>query len=137
MPVRYKIDLERRLIRTSCSGPVVVTEVVEHFRTLMEDPECVGPFDVLLDVSLQEGIPFGTHLAPVATAVRSIREKVQFGSCAIVAPGDVMFGMMRMFGAMAAPYFLAIRVFRSLPDAEAWLVAQQAEPNSETDSGAL
>ena len=121
MPVTYNIDTARKLIRTTCSGPVELEEVVDHFRTLLQDPDCVGTFDVLLDVSAQERVPVSTQLGAVTREIGALRRKIQFGSCAIVAPGDVMFGMMRMFEIFATPYFKAIRVFRSLGDAKAWL----------------
>jgi hypothetical protein len=131
VPVTYKIDVQRRLIHTICSGPVELSEIAEHFRMLLEDPACVGPFDVLLDVSEQKNIPISLQLGAVTREIAAVRQKVQFGSCAIVAPGDVMFGMMRMFEIFATPYFKAIRVFRSLAAAQAWLGLERENSSSE------
>jgi len=40
MPVDYEIDSNRRLIRTSCSGPVTIAEVSTHLRALEESAGC-------------------------------------------------------------------------------------------------
>ncbi len=126
MPVTYSIDETAKIIRTTCSAPLTFPEVIEHFRTLSHDPACAGHLDVLLDVSEADALPATTQLGAVATELAGVRAKVQFGACAIVATRDAMFGMMRMFEVLAARYFEVIHVFRSYPEAEAWLVAQQS-----------
>jgi hypothetical protein len=99
--------------------------VIHHFRTLKDDPACSGRLDVLLDVSDADSLPAATQLGAVATELAVVRAKVQFGSCAVVATRDAMFGMMRMFEVLAARYFEAIHVFRSSAEAEAWLLARR------------
>jgi hypothetical protein len=125
MPVTYNIDSAAKVIRTICSRPLTFAEVVEHFRTLGRDPVCVGYLDVLLDVSDADPVPESSQFGAITTELGAIRDKVQFGICAIVATRDVMFGMMRMFEVQARPYFLATRVFRGRHEAEAWLAAQR------------
>jgi len=130
MPVTYCIDAPGKIIRTTCSGPVDLAEVLEHFRVLQEDPACTGQMDVLLNVSQTRLLPQATQLSAVSAAVGMIREKVQFEFCAIVASGDAMFGMMRMFEVFADKYFRAVCVFRETATAEAWLAAQRAAQDS-------
>lgn len=125
MPVRYIIDPARKLIHTTCSGPITLADVIEHFRTLKDDPTCVGHLDVLLDVRDVASPPQSDQLRTVNSQVGSIRPKVQFGMCAIVANRDAMFGMMRVFGVFAEQNFRAIRVFREVSEAEAWLSSSQ------------
>jgi hypothetical protein len=125
MPVTYKIDAARRLIHTTCSRPLTFTEVIEHFRTLKEDPACTGHLDVLLDVSEADSLPVSSQLGPISAELDAVRAKVQFGVCAIIATRDAMFGMMRIFEVVAGPYFRAIRVFRGAAEAQAWLVSRQ------------
>ena len=131
MPVTYSIDTAKQCIRTTCTRPLRLAQVLDHFRELKEDPACVGRLDVLLDVSDADVVPDSNQLAAVAGAVRSIRDKVQFGSCAVMAGRDAMFGMMRVFEVRAGDYFGAIRVFRGAAEAETWL----ASLRNETDSG--
>ena len=125
MPVVYKIDAARKLTRTTCSRPLTFTEVIEHFRTLKEDPACTGRLDVLLDVSDVDALPDSGQFGPVSAELDAVRGKVQFGLCAIIATRDAMFGMMRMFEVAAEPYFRAIRVFRDAAEAQAWLDSLQ------------
>ena len=123
MPVTYHIDTETRTIRTTCSQPLQFAEVIDHFRCLKEDPACSGPLNVLLDVSEADLVPQASQLGAVSAAVSSVRSKVQFQACAIVATRDAMFGMMRMFEVLAGNYFSAMRVFRKMDEAEAWLAS--------------
>jgi hypothetical protein len=124
MPVTYIIDPARRLIRTTCSGPVTLADVIDHFRTLNDDPACSGQLDVLLDVSGADAVPESSELRVVNSEIAAIRRKVQFGMCVIVAKSDPMFGMMRVFGVFAEQAFRVFQVFREAAEAEAWLVSQ-------------
>jgi hypothetical protein len=125
MPVIYSISPADKVIRTACLSPLTFAEVIEHFRTLQQDPACSGSLDVLLDVSDADLLPESAQLGAIKTELSAIRDKVQFRMCAIVATRDAMFGMMRMFEVLVGPYFVAIRVFRGIPEAEAWLVSQK------------
>jgi hypothetical protein len=124
MPVKYQIDKTNRIIRTRCTGPVTIEEVVVHFRLLERDPDCPDRVDVLLDLSEQTSIPKKENLQEVTGQIRRIRGRVQFGTCAIVACTDVLFGMLRMFEVFAEQYFRKLRVFRTASEAEAWLASQ-------------
>jgi hypothetical protein len=129
VPVTYSIDPTRQLIRTTCVRPLTFAQVIDHFRELNEDPACSGRLDVLLDVTDIDSLPDSSQLGAVGTAVIAIRKKVQFGSCAIVADRDALFGMMRVFEVKAGDYFEAIRVFRRMAEAEIWLSSQTASRN--------
>ena len=131
MPVTYSIDTARKLIHTTCSPPLVLADVIGHFRTLMEDPACAGHLDVLLDVSEADSLPQSIYFNAISAELAAIRAKVQFEMCAIIATHDAMFGMMRVFEAVTGPYFREVRVFRGAAEAEAWL--DTAHPASNTD----
>jgi hypothetical protein len=121
VPVTYQIDAARRLIHTTCSRPLTFTEVIDHFRTLNQDPACIGHLDVLLDVSDADTMPATNQLGAISGELYGVRAKVEFGLCAIIATQDTTFGVMRMFEVAAARYFRAIRVFRRADEAQAWL----------------
>jgi hypothetical protein len=125
VPVTYIIDTTRKLIRTICSGPVTLEDVLDHFRQLTDDPACAGHLDVLLDVDHADSLPESIQLRVVNSHIAAIRSKVGFGMCAIVANRDAMFGMMRMFAVFAEENFRAIRVFRETAEGEKWLSTQQ------------
>jgi len=126
VPVTYRIDAAGKIIRTTCSGPVTLQEVIEHFQALKQDPARSESLDVLLNVSEAELIPESSQLKDVKAELAAIREQIQFGICAVVAGRDAMFGMMRVFEVFAGQYFRAIRVFRDSAEAERWLTAQRA-----------
>jgi len=131
MPVTYVIDATKQLVRTVCARPLTFAEVLQHFRQLSDDPACAGHLDVLLDLTDADSVPETNQLGAVGVAVNALRKKVTFGACGIVAASDVMFGMMRIFEVKAEGYFAAIRVFRKIADAEAWLLLQSSPPEAE------
>jgi hypothetical protein len=126
LPVTYHIDAARELIHTTCSRPLTFNEVIDHFRTLKVDPACTGHLDVLLDVSDADTLPASNQLGAIGVELSAVRAKVKFRLCAIIAPQDAMFGVMRMFEIPAGPYFRATRVFRRVDEAQAWLISSGA-----------
>jgi hypothetical protein len=126
MPVVYQIDKANRMIRTQCTGPVTIEEVVEHFHMLERDPDCPEHADVLLDLSQETSIPTKDNLLEVAGQIARVSDTVRFGRCAIVACTDVLYGMSRMFQVFNEAYFTETYVFRSAGEAEAWLIANRS-----------
>lgn len=126
MPITYQIDVGQKMIRTKCAGQVSLPDVVEHFQTLSHDPQCPARLDVFLDVSEVETLPDARQILAVVTELKKVRSKVLFDACAILAGGDAIFGMMRMFEAQAEGLFRITRTFRSAPEADAWLASQRS-----------
>lgn len=126
MPVTYSINGEALLIRTKCSGNLTLQEVIDHFRTLRDDPACPSYLNVLLDCAEIVNLPNSRQLEAVGYEIRNLREKVRFGFCAVIAPRDALFGMLQVFAVVAQDYFREIRVFRSLEEGEYWLHARHA-----------
>jgi hypothetical protein len=124
MPVTYQIDKANKIIRTRCTGPVTIEEVIEHFRVLERDPDCPDQLDVLLDLSYETSVPKQENLKAVTQEIRRIRGRVQFGACAIVACTDALYGMIRMFEVFTDQLFRKSYVFRTVGEAEAWLASQ-------------
>jgi hypothetical protein len=124
MPVKYQIDKANKIIRTKCTGLVTIEEVVDHFRVLERDPDCPDDADVLLDLSEETSVPKKEDLQEITGEIRRIRGRVQFGTCAIVACTDALFGMLRMFEVFAEQYFRDSSVFRTASEAEAWLASR-------------
>jgi hypothetical protein len=124
MPVTYEIDKAKRIIHTKCSGAVTLEEVIDHFRVLEKDPDCPHHSNVLLDLTEQTSTPGSENLRDIAREISRIRGSVQFGTCAIVARTDALFGMLRMFEVFTEQYFRRTYVFRTAREAEAWLASQ-------------
>ena len=133
MPVTYKIDADKRTVRTKCIGPVTLLEVIEHFRTLEQDSECPDLLDVFLDLSEVESVPETSEISTVINEMKRVRGRVRFGACAIVAHRDALVGMMRVFEAMAEECFRVTCTFRVSNEAEVWLVSQQSLADDKRD----
>src|SRR5579863_213550 len=123
--VTYTIDANQRLIRTQCAGFVTFDAVAAHFHELANDPACPNRLDVLLDLRAVESLPHKGQLQAVTGELAQVRARVRFGMCAIVVERPALFGMFRMFEVIAQDYFTAIRVFRVIVEAEAWLGSQR------------
>jgi hypothetical protein len=126
MPVTYEIDRVQRIIRTKCAGKVTLAEVVDHFHQLEREPGITGRLDVLLDLTETVSSPSANELRVVVAEIGRIRERVPFGALAIAANSDALYGMTRVFEVYAQDYFAASSVFRSLEQAEEWLLSQAA-----------
>ena len=129
MPVTYIIDPKEKLIRTTCAGDVTLDEVFSHFRELEQDPNCLQPLDVFLDLSETSSVPLPQEIASVAAEIGRIRKTVRFNICAVVATRTALFGMLRMLEVIAGAYFAAFRVFRLADQAEEWLAFQRSQRN--------
>jgi hypothetical protein len=88
---------------------------------------CLDRLDVVLDLSETTSLPESSQLQIVRQEVKRVSEHVRFGACAIIASGNALFGMMRMFEATTEEYFDAICVFRSAAEAKAWLTARRSK----------
>lgn len=126
MPIHHEIDRERGLIRTTCAGPVSLAEVLQHFRSLEDERHLPDPLDVLLDLSTVTSAPDAAQIQRVAAEIRRLLGKISWGSCAIVAPSDLVFGVSRILEVRAEESFIATQVFRELAAAEDWLASERA-----------
>ena len=126
MPVTYDIDRSSGIIRTRCVGVVTVEDVVSHFEELVRDPECPRHLDVLLDLSEMTSSPTSAKLRTAAEAVRGVRDRVQFGACAILVSTDALHGSAMIFEVLAARSFQISRIFRERSEAEAFLARQRS-----------
>jgi len=121
MTVSYQVDREFSLIRTRCAGDVTFAEVKDHFRELERDASLPARLDVLIDLTEMQSIPESDQLKSLVSKVERLQGKLTWGSCAIVANRDVLFGMSRMFQVFVDAHFVNARVFRKLDEAERWL----------------
>ncbi len=126
MPISYQIDAEKNLLRTTAVGQLTLQEVVNHFRTLEQDAQRPERPDVFLDLSEVDSAPDTRQLSIVVGEMKRIGAKLRFGACAILASRDALFGMMRMFEALAEEFFRETRTFRDETEALVWLVSRQS-----------
>lgn len=131
MPITYQIDFGQNLLRTTAVGDVTPKEVINHFWALARDEQFPERPDVFLDLSAMDSLPATHELSIVIGEMKRVGAKLRFGACAILARRDALFGMMRVFEALAEEFFRETRTFRDATEAEIWLAAlrQRAERN--------
>ena len=134
MPISYQIDRTAALIRTRCYGHVTLNEVLGHFRDLRQESALPKRLDVFLDLHEVTSRPTAEEIRIASQEPGALQGKVTFGWCAIVVDRDALFGMARMWGILAEGSFVAVNVFRSTTEAEAWLEAQRLK-ESDTRNG--
>jgi CheY-like chemotaxis protein len=123
--ITYRIEAKKRLIHTKCVGLVKLDEIIHHFRELERDPDCPNHLDVFLDLRELSTLPESGELTAIGNVIASIRDKVEFGVCAVVASRDSLFAIMNAFEERAQQYFREMRVFRVAAEAEKWLTLQR------------
>lgn len=128
MPVTYEIESEAGILRTRCRGQVTFEEAIGHFRALEGDDSLPRPVDALLDLTETQSLPETNQIRSVAVEVDRVRSHVQWGASAIVASGDALYGMTRMFHAFVERFFAASNVFRNIEEAERWLASMRSAP---------
>lgn len=126
MPINYKIDPHRNLIRTQCLGDVNPKEVSDHFRDLASNPTRPNRLNVLLDLTQMTSVPETDQVRGASYELRKLPE-LRFNACAIVAGANHLFGMMRMFQAFAGDRFEITQAFHTVAEAEAWLAEKGIE----------
>jgi hypothetical protein len=90
VPVTYKIEADKRTIRTKCIGFVTLDEIIDHFRTLQQDPDCPDHLNVFLDLSEVDSLPGTGQISTVINEVKKLRGRVRFSACAILATRDTV-----------------------------------------------
>jgi hypothetical protein len=122
MPITYHIDPERRLVLTHASGILTDADLLAHKDRLARDAAFDPGMRQLsdlraiqrLDVSAAGVRAMVDH--DTANAPRRAGHRM-----ALVVPTDDAFGMARMYQIMGRHEDGNVGVFRSMPEAEAWL----------------
>ena len=121
MPVLYEIDVDRRLVRTTCAGSVVFDQVMKHFAALERDPRRTAAMDVVLDIRTITTTPETSQLRQVAERISPAQSTLTWGRLVIVASTPEAIGIGRLFTQFAQGRFVAATVVGTLGEAERWL----------------
>ena len=124
MPMHYQIDRERRFVLSRGVGTLTDEDVLGHQRELRAEEGFQSDMNQLIDLSQTERFDLG------ASTLRQIVAMNPFGKGsrrALVSPGDLAFGMSRMFEAFSDGSEQEIRVFRDMAEARSWLGADGAD----------
>ena len=134
MPCSYRILPKDNLVVIAHYGTITTDENIATLRHIRSDPEARDDQDYLVDFS--RVTTFDMDFRRMLAHVNRLQEQVPHGAgtaTAIVAPGDVGFGLARMYQSLAEGRLpFRIGVFRSRPEAMAFLGRPDA-PRFRTD----
>jgi hypothetical protein len=121
VPIEHRYDAENRTLFIEVSGEITEAELMDGARKLASDPSVPAGHRELVDLSrAQTGVSPAT-LRHVAAVFAAADRKPEESQVAIYAPGDLFFGLARMYEAFRASSSVRIRIFRTLDEARAWL----------------
>jgi|WetSurMetagenome_2_1015567.scaffolds.fasta_scaffold1069354_1 hypothetical protein len=122
MPIRMVIERDTALIRTTASGRVTGQDLVEYYRRLRAHPDFRSNLNEIFDASQVEAVDLTAEDVRRLSGITE--EFTKHGvpvRVAIIAPGDVEFGMSRMYEMLQVQSINVLRVFRDRKAAEEWL----------------
>jgi hypothetical protein len=125
MPVTYRIDTEKQIIRITVKGQPLPGEHAAVTQQWLNDPDYVPGMSILLDNRGREEPSDRARVEKLASETRSSPFAVPGIRVAIVVASDAEYGMSRMYGSLAEESGLEIRTFRDIDEAEAWLTERE------------
>ena len=135
MPLRVWVDVETRVRYAVASGVVTDAEILADYGGVVADAAYDPALDMVFDCSGIDQLAVGPMTLRriselVARADRGIAPGVH-PRAAIVAPGDVAFGMARMYEAYREQQESPRRylVCRTMGEARAWLGLPATDPH--------
>ena len=134
MPIRIEIDETRRLRVITLSGIIGDDELIETFSRYWKSAEYDASLNEFCDVSSLERIVTTTGgLRELAKMSLELHRDAAFAvKSAVFAPGDLPFGLSRMFQAFVEGSNSSFEVFRDREKAFEWLEQSDEPEGSKT-----
>ncbi len=128
MPATAYLDPDTRIAYCSATGELTRDEVVAVIDQIYRDPNFREPRRAIWD--LAEATPM-LNVQEVRAVVAHVKahRPAGAGKTAIVATGDLAFGMARMYEMLASEQQVKTRVFRDSELAQQWLLEDETEPS--------
>ncbi len=122
MPITFTVDFTSKTIYTTAVGTIDFADLVVHLRAkdkanLLSYAELFDARDVLLDVSASE-------LREIADEVRSVMGSQTPARIAVVTNSAFIYGLAETYAALTVQDNPQLRIFRSLEEANAWILAK-------------
>jgi hypothetical protein len=122
MTVEYRFIDEWKLVWVHISGTATFEQMTAYLKSLSKDPRYCPPMIKLVDFRECRDYALTREEAEkFAKLNRDLRTVFSNEKCAIVAPGDLEYGMSRVHEMYTTGSGLDIAVFRRLQDALGWL----------------
>jgi uncharacterized protein YcaQ len=116
------IERDTGLIRTTATGRVTGQDLVEYYRRLRAHPDFRSNLNEIFDAGQVEAVDVTAEDVRRLSGITE--EFTKHGvpvRVAIIAPGDVEFGMSRMYEMLQVQSINVLKVFRDRKTAEEWL----------------
>ncbi len=131
MPLTYRIDVKHRIVIATASGTLSIDDLFVYQQDAWLHEEVRG-FNELVDMRSVDVVnpPSAAHLRSFSEFAASMDKSVGESKLAIVAKGDLDFGLARMFQTfreLNPTSKKKIQVFRLLSDALAYLGLSEAD----------
>jgi hypothetical protein len=125
MPIEYCIDHDQRIVFAATIGTMTDADVFGYQRNVWGDPQVAG-YNELMDMTqvTDFAIASGGRVRELATMSAAMDPSVGRSKFAIVAPGDVAYGLARMYEVYResnARSRKEVSVFRTMAEALKWL----------------
>ena len=125
MSVDYQVDHDRRLVRVRLAGVITPEALFEYQQAVWSDPAVTG-YDELVEMNgvVRVEAPSPSNVSALAGFSARMDGDTGPTKLAIVAADNLTFGLGRMYQAyreMKPGSTKEVGVFRSMPDALAWL----------------
>jgi hypothetical protein len=108
-------------LRIVAEGDYSAQELREHLVAAMSDPRTRPGIATLMDIRRTEAVRTTEELVSLADFLGSKRDRAIPLRVAVVAAGDLHFGLSRMVSVYVERYGVDLRVFREIEPAELWL----------------
>lgn len=119
MPVALSFRAPQTFL-IEASGTVTYDEVTHVVETLLSDPRLADGADAITDARKVTGVLSASELRLVAGRAKELR-RAGLRANAIVTPDGFVYGVARMFSALAELVGARAGVFKTLDEAEAWI----------------
>jgi hypothetical protein len=122
MPIRTMIDKGSNLIRTTASGRVTGRDLVDYYHRLRAHPDFRGSLNEIFDATQVDTIDLtADDVRRLSSVTEEFTRRGVPVKVAIIAPGDLEFGMSRMYEMLQSQSINVLKVFRERAAAEAWI----------------
>jgi len=128
MTVGYSFFEKSKLVFVNIADTVTFEQLVMYLKSLSQDLNYRPPMKKLVDFRKCRKLDLTQEQAEKFAALnRELSSSFTDERCAIVAPGDLEYGMSRAHEMYLSGSGIDIRVFRQLPEALDWLGIEHSE----------
>ena len=123
MPIQLHIKPEHNLVILVHVGTIPDDEFFEFYKDLFTKSQYDLSMNLLVDLRQTDSTPRSSEmLSQFAKFLQSrLANMTAHPKAAVIAPGDISFGLARMFGFFSDSGQWDFEVFREVDDAFAWL----------------